>query len=86
MSARTDAGSIEIGSAGPRRLARLALTRLRLVSDRVPSKADRCSFGPYGSVSTRILLATVALVIVLVAIPAVLVLGWLLLRGRHQDA
>jgi hypothetical protein len=25
-------------------------------------------------------------VIVLVAIPAVLVLGWLLLRGRHQDA
>jgi len=34
----------------------------------------------------RLLLATVALVIVLVAIPAVLVLGWLLLRGRHQDA
>jgi len=25
-------------------------------------------------------------VIVLVAIPAILVLGWLLLRGRHQDA
>jgi len=34
----------------------------------------------------RILLASVALVIVLVAIPAVLVLAWLLLRGRHQDA
>jgi hypothetical protein len=32
------------------------------------------------------LLATVGVVIVLVAIPAVLVLGWLLLRGRHQDA
>jgi hypothetical protein len=25
-------------------------------------------------------------VIVLVAIPAILVLGWLLFRGRHQDA
>jgi hypothetical protein len=56
------------------------------VSDRAEPLADRCSFGPYGSVSTGVLLATVAFVIVLVAIPAVLVLGWLLFRGRHQDA
>src|SRR5204863_9794768 len=35
-----------------------------------PLKTDRCSNGPYGSVSTRVLLATVAFVIVLVAVPA----------------
>jgi len=29
---------------------------------------------------------TVTTVIVLVAIPAVLILGWLVLRGRHLDA
>jgi len=29
---------------------------------------------------------TVTFVIVLVAIPAVLILGWLVLRGRHLDA
>jgi len=29
---------------------------------------------------------TVTRVIVLVAIPAILILGWLVLRGRHLDA
>jgi hypothetical protein len=48
--------------------------------------AARCSFGPYGSGATVGGRATFAVVIVLVAIPAILVLGWLLLRGRHLDA
>ena len=43
-------------------------------------------FGPYGSGPAGGERATVAVVIVLVAIPAILVLGWLLLRGRHLDA